>query len=873
MTLSDDRDRRLGAHILSLNLIPRDQLSVAYSQPQRTAQTDLCSILEGMNLLSPVDSQRIRNDLGISVSPPQFNPISVTQNSTPAASRGSSVGDPTQDPTLASHSKLRQQGSELYRQIHAQDPSYSPHADLVFDKLDMLGEGGMGIVHRVKDKRLDRLAALKVIQPEQVGQRAILRFEREAKITAKLDHPSIPPVYEAGTNSNGEHYLLMRVIEGATLEERISSYQKNCEPRILEELVEVLIKVCEAMAYAHSRNIVHRDLKPANIMVGQFGEVMVMDWGLAFNLRHKEHKFDDDSEILGGVQAKEPEDIGVTRDGVSLGTPGYMSPEQAGGETLDPRTDIFSLGAILMEILVGQTPIQADSNTAAIIATIENRIKKPAEVRSDFPRELGSISEMALAFKADDRYQFANDMLEDLKNYLAHRSVLVHRYSVFERARRILSRHTLPLVVVSLLFLLVAIGGGLWSELRRSRAAGELSQALLEKSRREKALLAQSNKERQSALRAAQQNLRLERKVRELAEQSKRNADRAKDAALDSAKRIKETLNLISKARAQALRGAKKEQINKTIAAALQRGGRTLALFMTAAQIYESAGFVTLAQAHLEEAVQRFPPAYDALFYLHRLETRADPVGRFRMTQPLRKLWRTANERDDENQFTVFAKAYKAHQAGDIKEAIKLYDRVEKYSTSFTWTYINRGVLRYSLGQKSEALEDFNRALKLDPGLAKIYSNRAFIRYELEDWTGAIRDATRAIELDPAMAIAYSNRALARIKLGQRGNALSDARRAIELSPNSPQTHGALGTILSNLGQKKEALGAYDQALKLAPGFVKALRRRALTRFELGDLKGSLADLQSFLKQAPGHPDSSLVKLKIAELERALESP
>jgi serine/threonine protein kinase/tetratricopeptide (TPR) repeat protein len=849
MAFSNDRDRRLGIQILQQELLTREQLASAFSDPRRSEQFDLCHALQQQGLLSSNQAAQIRERIGL--------PVSSAHSGSGRESKTSLDSGPV---------SLRKQSNELYKQVQQTDPYYCPHADTVFERIEKLGEGGMGVVYRVRDQRLGRHAALKLIHPNRRSDRIIQRFRRESRVTAALDHPSIPPVYEAGTNAAGESYLLMRVIEGSTLESCIQSYQEDRQQRELQVLLRALIKVCEAIAYAHSRKIVHRDLKPDNVMVGEFGQVMVMDWGLALELDKREGEQDDDDS----QEAEKP--LALTAEGASLGTPGYMSPEQAGGEPVDTRTDIFALGALLTKVLTGQCPIQGKSQTAVIIATIENNIAKPSDILSDVPRELCSIAVRALAFQAEDRYQSADEMATDLRNYLTRESVMAHDYSVSERLVAWPRRHPGLLVVIILASLFATVAGVLWAELSLSRSSQRLSEALLEKARREDVQATQLAKEKKAALAAARQKIELEKRVRQLAEKSQTNAERAKEAAESASKRIIETLKLISEARVLVLRGADFKTLETRTKKALAIAGANFSLYMTIAQIYDSGQHHRQAKELLEQAVQLYPPAYDALFYLHRLEIRGDVGGHFRLTTPLKRLWRAAQARGDENEFTLFTEACTAERQGLLDKAQKLYSKIEKYSTTFTWAYINRGVLRYRTGQKNKALEDFNRVLELDPGLSKVYNNRGFIRYELEDYQGAVSDFDRALKLDPKMALAYGNRAMAKAKLRLSEEAFRDARRAIELAPRSSQTHGAMGTVLRILGRKQDALKSYNRALVLNPRFTRALRRRAQTRFELNDKRGALEDYQRFLKIAPQSPETSIIRAKIKECKDALEA-
>lgn len=214
--------------------------------------------------------------------------------------------------------------------------------------LEEIARGGMGIVYRAEDLIFGRGVAVKVLGPKLAGTE-VVRFFEEARITGQLEHPSIPPVYELGVLSDGRPFLAMKLIKGKTLAKKLAERESLTED--LDDFAGIFEKVCEAVAFAHSKGIIHRDLKPANIMVGAFGEVQVMDWGLA-----KRFRADDRAEPLANDPVEGPEDR--TRLGRVMGTPAYMPPEQAKGELdrVDERADVFALGGILCATLTGQPP-------------------------------------------------------------------------------------------------------------------------------------------------------------------------------------------------------------------------------------------------------------------------------------------------------------------------------------------------------------------------------------------------------------------------------------------------------------------------------------------------------------------------------------
>ena len=216
-----------------------------------------------------------------------------------------------------------------------------------YELQDEIARGGMGIVYRARDTTLGRDVAVKMLHTSrQDDPQFVGRFIREAEISARLQHPGIPPVYEIGRFSDGRVFISMKLIHGQTLES-ILSVDPNRE-RDLPRLIGIFEQVCQSVAYAHSRHVIHRDLKPSNIMVGEFGEVQLMDWGLAKSLNEEPASTD----VPGSIDLPKDSPALVTRVGTLLGTPGYMPLEQSLGRAGKP-TDVYALGAILCDILSG----------------------------------------------------------------------------------------------------------------------------------------------------------------------------------------------------------------------------------------------------------------------------------------------------------------------------------------------------------------------------------------------------------------------------------------------------------------------------------------------------------------------------------------
>ena len=237
-----------------------------------------------------------------------------------------------------------------------------------YEEVSKLGKGGVGEVVRVLDRDLKREVAMKRLLSQSSGDDSLIRFVEEAQATGQLEHPNIVPVHDLGVDAEGRVYFTLKLVQGAALKKVIQGRNDNA---ILDEsagagfyrtrytplrMIEILISMCQAVAYAHSKGIIHRDLKPDNVMLGKYGEVLVMDWGLAKLIGAKSKKErDQQRDTVRVMTSRSEDDSQSTMEGSIAGTPAYMSPEQAAGKIseLDQRTDIYALGAILYEIFTG----------------------------------------------------------------------------------------------------------------------------------------------------------------------------------------------------------------------------------------------------------------------------------------------------------------------------------------------------------------------------------------------------------------------------------------------------------------------------------------------------------------------------------------
>ena len=304
--------------------------------------------------------------------------------------------------------------------------------------VERLGRGGMGTVYLAEDTALGRRLALKVLHEPDAPAGLAARLLREARILARLEHPGIVPVHDVGTLADGRAFYTMKYVQGARLDRHIQAVTA------LPDRLRIFQKICEAAAFAHAHGVLHRDLKPENVMVGPFGEVLVMDWGVAKILKaHRgtpsRSQAPDPTQAPPAAAPGEAYEASSalaalpaeTEHGAVLGTPGYMAPEQARGETqnLDQTADVFALGAILRFLLTGSAPDESGGRKV--------------------PRALGAICAKAMAQEPAGRYVTAQELSADVARYLDGEPVEAYPENLFRKAGRLMSRHRVAILLVT----------------------------------------------------------------------------------------------------------------------------------------------------------------------------------------------------------------------------------------------------------------------------------------------------------------------------------------------------------------------------------------------------------------------------------------
>jgi formylglycine-generating enzyme required for sulfatase activity/serine/threonine protein kinase len=340
-----------------------------------------------------------------------------------------------------------------------------------FGRYQLEGEvarGGMGVVLKIWDEDLRRHLAMKVIlgqaetrssgETPMIEPRKVARFLEEAQVTGQLDHPGIVPVHELGLDPDGRLYFTMKLVKGRSLKEVFDLVAASAQSWTQTKVLGVLLKVCEAMSYAHDKGVIHRDLKPANIMVGKYGEVHVMDWGLARVLGEHDEKDirirEASREISLAItsdralhRGETPDSPLHTMDGDVVGTPAYMPPEQASGAVSEvgPHSDVYAVGAMLYHLIAGHMPYlpkDVKLDNYAILALVKHGPPTPiAQISPAAPAELVAICETAMARDWNQRYRDMSELAADLSAYLEHRVVRAYRTGSWAEAKKWIERN------------------------------------------------------------------------------------------------------------------------------------------------------------------------------------------------------------------------------------------------------------------------------------------------------------------------------------------------------------------------------------------------------------------------------------------------
>jgi tetratricopeptide (TPR) repeat protein len=745
-----------------------------------------------------------------------------------------------------------------------------------------IARGGMGRVLAAYDLRLERDVALKILLPGANAE----RFVRESKITARLPHPGIPPVYALGTLADGSPFLAMKLIAGQTLAHELKTAD---HPRLLQAFAQV----CQAVGFAHSRGVIHRDLKPANVMVGAFGEVQVMDWGLAKDLTNREVEDEPrSSEALAvpsaGVDPTQTPDYrgreataDRTQPGQILGTPAYMAPEQARGEATDSRADVFALGGILCAVLTGRPPFCGNSLPEVLqragAADLAEALARLDDCGAD--AELVALCRRCLSASPVDRPADGQAVADGLTAYL---NGVQERLQAAQRERAVAlvreieqrKRRRVKLALATAVVLLV-LGGGVFAWWQDRQATERRAEA--------------RNKEQQAS-QGADANLKLATDLRKqykfkeakaALEQAALLATGAAPGRLAEVEQARHDLAFV--VRLDDIRFRKwlwiaaeggKGKFNHKIAAPEYRqafaerdldlpsldpadAAKRIAASAVKAELLAAVDDWALherepgVRKRLLDVARRIDPGpwTDRLRdpavradrgAVEKLAADADPartsaatlsvlaerMGHLNLNPaPLLRAARTAHPADFELAFALAL----WHGSRRDDRAIGSYEAARALRPENVAVWINLGGALGHKGQVGEAIACFRKAIELNPKLAGAHINLGFALVARGQLDAAIACFRKALALDPTLAGAHNGLGSALHDRGQVDEAIACYRKTITLDPKLVDAHSNLGTLLCDVKRDYDgAIACFHQAIELDP-------KRAKIRFNLGN--------------------------------------
>jgi tetratricopeptide (TPR) repeat protein len=712
--------------------------------------------------------------------------------------------------------------------------------------------GGMGEVWQAEDTDIGRLIALKRLRVERGDQAE--RFLAEAQITGQLEHPGIVPVHDLGTDDENQPFYIMSFIGGRTLKDVIADYHapnaNGNEPREVQRLrlLEAFVKLCQTIAYAHSKGVIHRDLKPDNVMLGPYGETVVLDWGLA-----KVKGRPEELPPPGYVQLTYGGSSTATQYGTVIGAPPYMAPEEAEGKATeaDERTDVYLLGGTLYEILTGRAPRQGSSKDEMIELARTVPPVPPRKVNPQVPRPLDAICMRALAHRKQDRYAGAGELAEEVQRYLAGEPVIACPESFRQRAWRWGKRHRQVLgwsLTAVLVLGLAVLALSLWH--KRSEAQKETQKVRLEADRE-----AAQRQQHDDAVKDVKEFRRLADqlyfKAAGVEAPSEKQAPYYNPAEGEKAGR--QALDL---ARAWGTELEKLPLADERPALKTELSGLLLLLVQ-----------VQLQQRMEESAVKELLGLLDwartldgPLRGLHRLRARCYD----RLRDPVRaKEERAKAQGATKKAMDHFlqGEGYRAVSMGPgkssadrpgwqadrdlLEKAVAAYREALAQEPRHYWSHFQLGRCQLALGQTAEAVQSLGTCVALRPEVPWGYIARgmALISQGKDHYPEAQRDFETVLKREPGFPPALLNRGVLRWRQGRHADALADFDAA-GLSESAYYR----GLLRLEMRQYEKAKEEFDAVVRKKPkdfGHVYLLRARA--SFHLNQDERGLEDLDTYL--------------------------
>jgi serine/threonine protein kinase/Flp pilus assembly protein TadD len=907
MSQTADRNLLLGILALQTDFITRDELIAAMLAWSVAKHRPLEDILVDQGALDPAYRDLLRPMVDLHIARhggAEQSLAAISRASDVAADLKRAIADSEVQASIG-HVGASHGGPTIQTQQPGPDDSTVTLPR--FRRVRNHAHGGLGVVYVAHDRELNREVALKEIQESRADDPVSRgRFLLEAEITGGLEHPGIVPVYGLGHYFDGRPFYAMRFIRGDSLKDAIARFHQAEKPGrdpgertlTLQKLLRRFLDVCNAIAYAHSRGVLHRDLKPNNIMVGKYGETLVVDWGLAKATGHS--VADDAASLPESTLRPSSSGVGETMPGSAIGTPAYMPPEQAAGrlDLLGPASDVYSLGATLYTLLTDKAPITGVDVSEILCKVERGEFPRPREASPWLAPALEAVCLKAMALRPDDRYPSPGALADDVEHWLADEPVSALPERLPAKIQRWMRRHKSATLSAAAALLAISVAATSAFLVVRSALASE-RKALAAST---KALAAE-----QTALTAERTALAAQKMATEAAERDRKRAEQRESMAVDAIKKFEKAVVdnplLKNDPRLKPLRDALlKEplQFSRALRELLQADGDTRP---------ESLARLADACYNLGHTTAEIGDQEDALkAYGESLEIRE----RLARDNPTVAAYQNRLASSHNNLGVLQAHTGRADLAAvSYARALEIRERlardnptVAEFQAGLAASHNNLGNLHSAAGRADLALESHARALEIgerlardNPTVAEFQADLAASHNNLGNLHSAagradlaLESHARALEIrerlardDPTVAAYQSDLALSHYNLGnlQRDTGRADLAaasyaRAIEiherLARDNPTvtayqyvlaaSHNNLGDLQSATGRGDLAAVSYARALEIFERLARGNPTVAAYQNDLAGSHNNLGGLQA---------DTGRADLAAASFARAIE--
>src|SRR5580698_10386398 len=683
-----------------------------------------------------------------------------------------------------------------------------------YEIIKLLGQGGMGAVYKARDRELDRLVALKVIRPELAGHPSILqRFKQELILARKITHRNIIRIFDLGI-ADGIRFITMEFVEGQDLASLLDEQGKMTP----EETVKILRQVCAALEAAHAEGVVHRDLKPQNIMVEASGRVCVMDFGLARSM----------------------ENVGMTQAGTVLGTPAYMSPEQAKGMPADERSDLYSLGIIAYQMLTGKVPFKADSMLASMLLRTQGPPPPAIELEPTIPPALSDLIQKALAVDPQDRYQSATLMGQD---FYAWQEGTLAKAIVTPRVAMMAASHTKKWIGLALAcFAVLALGGyGLDRWLHRTQAPVAPMTVMI----------ADFNNHTGDLVFTGTLESTLKLALEGASFISAYDRTRLRDLGL------KALSGSLDDAKAQEI--AANQGLNVVVSGSIDRQGADYQLSLRAVQ--------TVSGKVVANADETASSKDQVLFAVTKLgaavrkalgDVTSDSAQRFSMETLSAASLEAVHE---------YAAALEALSKGQYEDALKHFSQAVDLDPNFGLAYLAMAAASHNISRSQDADKYIKLALSHIDHMTERerFRTRAYLYYLSGDTQKCVDEYGSLLQRYPSDTGAYNNIANCLVLLRNMPKALEEVRRAVAILPKRATYRLNDSTYSAYAGDFQTAAKEAGVTLQLVPGFSWGFGAQAFANLGQSQLVPAAKEFEEVRKTDTSYAAAGLGDLAIYE--------